>query len=382
MSTYTITLIPLSELSFIGQTPSSYQFQSGSGSGWNWGTYKFTYSNADLVDIAVSDDDDRLQDDPANPEWSGGDFTAHSQVIGDTVTVAGTTYGAGLRIEDEYELWVRDQDGTLYRLVAVSVDDDPSNPYSGNTVIGFTFDGDWPEDGTKLTIVRGSGEDGQEMGAPVCFTGGTLIATLRGEVPVEELQTGDRVLTLDNGPRPLRLIVSRRLDAAALQRAPKLRPVRIAAGALGPRVPREDLLVSQQHRMLVSSRIALRMFDAAEVLVAAKHLIGAPGITLARDLPEVTYYHFLFDQHQIVSANGALSESLFTGPEALKTIAPEGREEILALFPELLDHPGLRPVPARLMIKGKDAKAMTARHRKHRRPFLEPLPPTAEPARA
>jgi len=382
MSTYTLQLIPLSGVDFIGAQPSDFQIQYGSGSGWDWGTYKFSYSSDDLVTVGVNDDDDTLQDDPSNPEWSGGDFTAHSQVISDSVTVDGTTYSSGLRIEDEYELWVTDPDGTKYRLVAVSVDSDPSNPYSGSTVIGYTFDGDWPPEGTKLTILRGSGEDGQEMHPPPppppppppCFTEGTLIATLHGEIPVEDLARGDRVMTLDNGPRPIRLILSRRLSAEELAHYPNLRPVRIAAGALGPRTPREDLLVSPQHRMLVSSRISARMFDSPEVLVAAKHLVGAPGIEIADEPREVTYYHILFDDHQIVTANGALSESLYTGPEALKTVPAEAREEIFLLFPELAISPGSPQRPARPRISGKDAKALTMRHCKNQRRFLEPIP--------
>ena len=49
--------------------------------------------------------------------------------------------------------------------------------------------------------------------------------------------------------------------------------------------------------MLVRSRIAERMFETAEVLVAAKHIVGLPGIALAEDLSEVTYVHFLCDRH-------------------------------------------------------------------------------------
>ncbi|WP_417677273.1 Hint domain-containing protein [Pseudodonghicola sp.] len=383
MSTYSLQLIPLSGLNFIGPQPSDFQIQYGSGSGWDWGSYKFTYSNSDLVTVGVNDADDRLQDDPANPWWSGGHFPPHSQVISDSVTVDGTTYSSGLRIEDEYELWAVDQSGNKYRLVAVSVDSDPNNPYSGSTVIGYTFDGAWPPEDTRLTILRGSGEDGQEMRAPPppppCFAKGTLIATLHGEIPVEDLERGHRVTTLDNGPKPIRMILSRRLSAEELALYPQLRPIRIAAGALGPRTPREDLLVSPQHRMLVSSRISARMFDSPEVLVAAKHLIGAPGVEVADETGEVTYYHILFDDHQIVTANGALSESFYTGPEALRSVPPEAREEIFLLFPELASRTDNPQHPARALISGKEARTMAMRHCKNQRQFLEPIPAPLRP---
>ena len=73
--------------------------------------------------------------------------------------------------------------------------------------------------------------------------------------------------------------------------------------------------------------------------VAAKDLIGVPGIEIAIDLTEITYWHFICDQHQVVFAEGAASESLYTGPEALKMLGAEARAEIYQIFPELRDAP-------------------------------------------
>ena len=75
--------------------------------------------------------------------------------------------------------------------------------------------------------------------------------------------------------------------------------------------------------------------------VAAKDLIGVPGIEIAIDLTEITYWHFICDQHQVVFAEGAASESLYTGPEALKMLGAEARAEIYQIFPELRDAPTL-----------------------------------------
>ena len=92
------------------------------------------------------------------------------------------------------------------------------------------------------------------------------------------LAEGDLVRTLDHGLQPVRWVGARRLSAAELAAAEKLRPIRIRAGALGPGTPRADLLVSPQHRVLVRSRIAQRMFGTDEVLVAAKQLLQIDGI--------------------------------------------------------------------------------------------------------
>lgn len=202
---------------------------------------------------------------------------------------------------------------------------------------------------------------------PTCFTRGTRIATLAGDLPVERLLPGMRVLTADNGPQDLRWIGHRRFAAADLADNPALCPVVIAAGALGRGLPRRDLTVSQQHRVLVASRVVGRMFGAPEVLVAAKHLAGLPGIALAEAGVDVEYWHLLFDRHEVVFSEGAQTESLFTGPEALRAVTPEARAEILAIFPDLGDR---LPDPARPLIGGRQGRNLTRRHLKNDLPLV------------
>jgi hypothetical protein len=146
---------------------------------------------------------------------------------------------------------------------------------------------------------------------------------------------------------------------------PKLYPVRITAGALGPNMPDQDLTVSPQHRVLIGSVIAQRMFNTREVLIPAIKLCNMDGIEQITDVTEVGYWHMLFDGHEIVYSNGAATESLFTGPEALKGISAESRKEIIALFPEIAV-PGYVATPARLILeKGKFMKQLVARHAKN-----------------
>ena len=170
-----------------------------------------------------------------------------------------------------------------------------------------------------------------------CFARGTRIETPRGPVAVEDLRAGDLVLTRDRGAQPLRWVGSSRVDGGTLASTPRLRPIRIRAGALRQHAPAQDLLVSPQHRILVRSKIAQRMFGAAEVLVAAKQLVLLDGIDVAEDLAEVEYFHLLFDRHEVVISNGAETESLYTGPQTLRSVGPAARQEILDLFPQLLD---------------------------------------------
>ncbi len=203
---------------------------------------------------------------------------------------------------------------------------------------------------------------------PPCFVAGTLIETDSGFVAVEKLKAGDKVLTRDNGFKEIFWIGSVELSATHLRDNANHRPIRISAGALGPQTPSSDLLVSPQHRVLVRSKIAQRMFGAIEVLVAAKQLLLIDGIDIADDLEEVNYFHILFDQHEIVNSNGAPTESLYTGEEAMKSLGLAARQEIFSLFPALgeIDR---ETVAARTLTSGRMARKLAVRHRQNERPL-------------
>lgn len=209
-----------------------------------------------------------------------------------------------------------------------------------------------------------------------CFAAGTLILTPGGPRPVETLRAGDLVLTADRGPRPVRWAGSCTLEGRALARNPALRPVRIAAHALGPGLPARDLVVSQQHRVLVRSRIAARLFGAAEILVAAKHLAGLEGISVIQDCDRVTYVHVMFDAHEIVMAEGAATESLYAGPEAIRMLPEASLAELRLLFPDLVAGPA--PQPARPFAAGRMRQNLTRRHARTGQPLVSAV---AVPAR-
>ncbi len=203
-----------------------------------------------------------------------------------------------------------------------------------------------------------------------CFVAGTRIQTPDGPRRIETLGVGDVVDTLDNGPQVIRWIGSRTLDSIDLTLKPKLYPIRFAQGALGQGLPRRDLLVSPQHRMLVRSPIAARMFARSEVLVPAHKLVGMQGVTVEEYAQTVTYFHMLFDRHEVVFAEGAPSESLFTGAEALKGVGKAAAAEIRTLFPQITSDdyaPQLaRPTPP----KGRQVRTLLERHKKNGKPLL------------
>jgi len=191
-----------------------------------------------------------------------------------------------------------------------------------------------------------------------CFTPGAMIATPHGEVPVETLRQGDKVLTRDNGIQEIRWIGSRTLTRPELLTAPNLRPILIKAGSLGDGLPERDMLVSPQHRVLAAGQATQLYFAESEVLVAAKHLVGTEGIQQI-DTLRTTYVHFMFDRHEVVLSDGAWTESFQPGDMTLGSMGEAQRDEILALFPELETHVGQNDyAAARRTLKAHEAKLL------------------------
>lgn len=144
-----------------------------------------------------------------------------------------------------------------------------------------------------------------------CFLRGTRIATPYGEVAVEDLRPGDMVLTLNRGRVPIRWIGRRVLDPQTIDRPQDAWPVRICRGALTENVPHRDLLVSPDHCLLVQ-----------DVLIPAKLLINGTTIVQEERHEPFEYFHVELDRHDVVLAEGMLTESyldlgnrhMFLGP--------------------------------------------------------------------
>ncbi|MGB3407496.1 MAG: Hint domain-containing protein [Jannaschia sp.] len=190
----------------------------------------------------------------------------------------------------------------------------------------FDFDGDGMIDAG--TIEEGNTLYAVGTGTPlmVCFAEGTPILTPRGYVPVEVLEVGDRVVTRDHGAQIITWTGSREVPGTGA-----MAPIRFAPGALGNIWA---FRVSPNHRIVLSGPQADLISGETEVLVAAKQLVNETTIRPA-PCEAVTYHHFLCSRHEIVNAAGCLVETLHPGVEALDMVGETGREEILALFPEL-----------------------------------------------
>ncbi len=245
-----------------------------------------------------------------------------SQSLTNDVNLDGTSYTAGTSIHSAYDL---------------------INTSNGHKVTSMHFGGDGYEQGaihgiaSTVEMVPGTvytfntertsyTQNNQYSDYFACFAKGCLIETDQGQVAVENLQVGDMVKTQSRGMQPIRWIAGRTVSATG-----NMAPVVFAKGVIG----NTDVLeVSPEHRMLVSDSRAEMLFGQEQVLIAAKHLLDGDRI-FRRIGGDVTYYHFMFDRHEIVFSQGVPSESFLPGKAAMRGLDCQSRDEILALFPEL-----------------------------------------------
>jgi len=262
---------------------------------------------------------------------------------GATLLVAGSvaaTTGLSLAAGGVLEMLGGDCAGSITGLADGGTIDFASISLSG---VAWTANGNGG--GTLTPKADGAGDD--PISLVPCFMAGTRIATPAGEVTVEALRPGDRVLT-PSGPRPVRWIGRRGYAAPVVARNGQLRPVHIRTNALADGVPRRDLLVSPQHALFLDGW-----------LVLAVALVNGASITRAADGP-VRYFHLELDRHDVLLAEGAPAESFFDGGHrdlfhtgigrpcpALRPCAPrlEGGFRLAALRRRLAVRAGL-PLPS------------------------------------
>jgi Hint domain-containing protein len=251
-----------------------------------------------------------LDDTSANTDVLEDDDHTHHTIVDGSGLVA-----TGMGVEAESLIYVRAIDGA----------GNPTGPTI--TIAVFSQDGVTQDIwGFHSDIALVAGQEyvktgGNSIGSapysslatqPVCYAKGTLIDTPNGPTPVESLKPGDLVWTLDHGSKPVRWI---RIEAQPLDAVgADAKPVLIAAGALGAKLPARDLIVSPQHRILVGGHRQLQQWFKTEAFVPAKSLTRLQGIRHMRGKTNITWIHFAFDRHEIVTANGCLAESLLFGP--------------------------------------------------------------------
>jgi autotransporter passenger strand-loop-strand repeat protein len=165
---------------------------------------------------------------------------------------------------------------------------------------GAAYTLDLPDlpDGTTFALQPDAGLGTLVLASDIpCFAAGTRIRTETGDIAVEDLKPGDRIVTRDGPPQPITWIGHRHVRPARHPRPQQVRPVRIEAHAFGPNEPQAALRLSPDHAIF-----------AEGVLIPVKHLINGETI-LQVDVESITYFHIELAEHAVVLAEGLPAES-------------------------------------------------------------------------
>ncbi|MQR98544.1 Hint domain-containing protein [Gluconobacter aidae] len=239
-----------------------------------------------------------------------------------TLTVAFDQYGNGITLTD----------------VSFGPNSSPSTP----TIVHNT-------DGTWSVVGGAAGYNGQ-----ICYLAGTMILTPKGERAIETLKAGDQVTVYADGTTSTRTILrvghahaktgtTGHADIDAV-------PVRVCAGALADGIPSRDLLVTPEHCMMLE-----------EGFVPVRMLVNGMSIVYDHAITEYDYYHLETEQHSVLVANGALSESFLDAghrPDALMQGSPVARLRPLswekdAALPLVTDREHVEPLFAAIALRAE-----------------------------
>ena len=229
--------------------------------------------------------------------------------------------GDALRLEARYTMM--SADGDQIDIVLIALPDGtrvalPLSPMAAQTEY------------TLLKVDDAPQETGLSDLLCVSFARGTMITLASGQQrAIEDLRAGDRVLTRDHGGQPIRWVGSTTLRAVGA-----FAPVVITAGTLGNS---GDLIVSQHHRMFLYQRERKAGIATSELLVQAKHLVDNNNIFI-RETGFVDYFSIVFDQHEIIYAEGVPAESLMVNDATVSRLPAELSEHVKARFPGLSQH--------------------------------------------
>lgn len=123
---------------------------------------------------------------------------------------------------------------------------------------------------------------------------GTQVLTLEGEMPIEFLTPGDRILTRSG---------ARRLRSIKVCSVRNGRVIRITAGSLGVDRPGGDMIVSPDQPILIRDWRAKALFGSATAMVPAARLADGEYIR-AEVVEDMRFYTLHLDTAEVIYAGG------------------------------------------------------------------------------
>jgi len=249
----------------------------------------------------------------------GGDYIGDFTSGQDKIAISVDGFGSGLSVDTPVASIFGSSDSASFNYA-----DGEKFHYDTKTDQLF-FDGDGA--GGNAPVLLATLESGTNLQASdlellqsiACYGLGTLIETDEGDVVVESLVIGDKVRTMSGALRSIKWIGRRAYAGRFIAMNRDILPVCFKAGSLGENLPRRDLLISPHHAMYIDG-----------LLIEAKDLVNGVSIVQAATVERVDYFHIELDSHDVIIAEGALSETFID-------------DESRAMFHNAMDYRALYP---------------------------------------
>ncbi len=173
---------------------------------------------------------------------------------------------------------------------------------------------------TLVSAERKGAEERLADLACVSFARGTRVLTAgRGQVPIEKLAVGDRIMTRDHGPQPIRWIGRQTLRATGA-----FAPIVIRKGVLNNTA---DLTLGSNHRLFIYQRRDETGAGRPEITVRAGQLVDGENV-VQRPGGFIDYFQLLFDRHEIIYVEGIAAESMLADPRLTPRLPRELRDRL------------------------------------------------------
>lgn len=148
----------------------------------------------------------------------------------------------------------------------------------------------------------------QDIGRVAGLGPGAMVMTTDGELPVEWLESGDRVITRDHGAQPILWIDRwKRVDPGGVDLPRPLRLVPDMGSSQDSLI--EPLRLAPQHRVMVRSADVELHFGAPEVIAEIGHLSRLQEPDGDDTCETVTYHNLILPRHALIWACGIWIES-------------------------------------------------------------------------
>ncbi|NHN89101.1 Hint domain-containing protein [Acetobacter conturbans] len=135
-----------------------------------------------------------------------------------------------------------------------------------------------------------------------CFLADSMIRTVQGDVPVQDIRIGDQIVAIVNGHPTLRKIVWTGMASVSVRSGlpddEAGYPIRILKDAFSDNVPSKDMLITSEHCLFLQNRF-----------LPARILVNGRSIFYDRSITTYDYYHIETEPHSVILADNVPTES-------------------------------------------------------------------------